>query len=262
MDSTLLQRYATHRDEAAFAEVVRRHLHFVYSAALRRLGRDTHHAQDVAQLVFCALARDAGRIARDPVLSGWLYTATRNAVINVVRGEKRRRTREEEACQMQLIESESDVSTDWSKLRPVLDSAMDQLSARDREAVLLRFFQDRSFGEIGATVGLSEDAARKRIDRALAKLRDLLRPHGVASNSTALAALLASQPVSAVPAGLMASVTTAALSTGAATATGLTTFLTMTKLQAGGSPKGSTRWLQVVRFGSLAPSRGLQQPAG
>src|SRR5215212_4596606 len=106
-------------------------------------------AQDVAQDVFCALARDAGRIARAPVLSGWLYTATRNAVINLVRGEKRRRTREEEACHMQQIDSESEASADWSKLRPVLDSAMDRLNARDREAVLLRFFQGRSCGEIG-----------------------------------------------------------------------------------------------------------------
>src|SRR5204863_6195919 len=109
-DSTLLHRYAASQDEAAFAEVARRHLTFVYSAALRRLGRDTHLAQDVAQLVFCALARNARRIARQPVLGGWLYTATRNAVSNVVRGEKRRRTREEEASHMQQIECEPGAS--------------------------------------------------------------------------------------------------------------------------------------------------------
>ena len=232
-DSTLLQRYAANRDEAAFAEVVRRHLPFVYAAALRRLGRDTHHAADVAQFVFCALARDARRIARYSVLSGWLYTATRNAVSNVVRGEKRRRNREEEAFHMQQIDSEPDASADWSRLRPVLDSAMDRLGARDREAVLLRFFEGRSFGEIGALAGVSEDAARKRIDRALARLRDFLRPHGVASTSTALAALLASQPVSAAPAGLLANVTTAALANGGVGATGIATFITMTKLQTG-----------------------------
>jgi RNA polymerase sigma factor (sigma-70 family) len=232
-DSTLLSRYAAQGDEAAFAEVVRRHLPFVYSAALRRLGRDPHHAQDVTQVVFCALARDAARIARQPVLGGWLYTATRNAVINVVRGEKRRRTREEQACLMQHIDSQSDTATDWSKLRSVLDAAMDRLSARDREAILLRFFQGQSFGEIGATAGVGEDAARKRIDRALAKLRDALRPHGVASTSAALAALLATQPASAAPAGLLASVTGAALSTGSVAALELATTLTMTKLQAG-----------------------------
>lgn len=230
-DRTLLQRYAAHRDEAAFAEVVRRHLPFVYSAALRRLGRDTHRAQDVAQTVFCALARDAGRIAPYPVLSGWLYTATRNAVCNLVRAEKRRRTREEEASHMQQIESEPEAA-DWSTLRPVLDSAMDQLSAPDREAVLLRFFEGRSFGEIGAIIGSSEEAARKRTDRALTRLRDLLRPRGVAPSSATLAALLAAQPVSAAPAGVLASVTRAALSTGGAAALEVATFITMTKLQA------------------------------
>lgn len=232
-DSTLLRSYAATGDEDAFTEVVRRHLPFVYSTALRRLGCDTHRAQDVTQVVFCALARDARHVARYPVLSGWLYTTTRNAVFNVMRSEKRRRTREEEAGYMHHIESESDTSADWSKLRPVLDSAMDRLSIRDREAVLLRFFAGRSFGEIGAIVGLSEDAARKRIERALDKLRDLLHPHGVASTSTALVALLASQPVSAASAGLLASVTGAALSTGASAAAGVATFITMTKLQAG-----------------------------
>ncbi len=232
-ECTLLQRYAANRDEAAFAEIARRYLPFVYSAALRRLGRDSHLAADVAQLVFCALARDAGRIARHPVLSGWLYTATRHAALNVIRGEKRRRTREEEACHMQQIESESEVVADWAALRPVLDAALDRLNARDREAVLLRYFQGRSLAEVGAIAGMSEDAARKRIERALARLRDLLRPHGVVSTSTALAALLASQPMAAAPAGLLAKITTAALSTGAATATGITAFIAMTKLQAG-----------------------------
>src|SRR5687767_5077777 len=120
-DSTFLRRYAVDRDEDAFAEVVRRNLPFVYSAALRRLSGDAHRARDVAQVVFCALARDARRISREPVLSGWLYTATRNAVIDVVRSEKRRRTREEEASHMQQIESEPDAPADWAQLRPVLD---------------------------------------------------------------------------------------------------------------------------------------------
>ena len=232
-DSTLLRRFAAQRDEEAFTEVVRRHLPFVYAAAVRRLGRDTQQAQDVAQVVFCALARDAERVARFPVLGGWLYTATRNAVSNVVRTEKRRRTREEEAFHMQQIESKPEAAADWSTLRPVLDSALDRLSERDREAVLLRFFQDRSLREVGAIVGLSEDATRKRIDRALAKLRDLLRQHGVASTSAALAALLANQPVCATPAGMLASVTGAALSTAGAGGVGGVTFITMTKLQAG-----------------------------
>lgn len=230
-DPTLLRSYAAEGDADAFAEIVRRHLSFVYATALRRLGGDAHRAQDVTQIVFCALARDAGRVARQPVLGGWLHTATRNAVINLVRSDKRRRTREEEASHMQRIDSGD--SADWSRLRPVLDSALDRLGAQDREAVLARFFQGRSFGEIGASLGLSEEAARKRVDRALGKLRDLLRPHGIASTSAALSAVLLSQPASAAPAGLLGSVTSAALSSGSAVAAGTATFFAMTKLQVG-----------------------------
>src|SRR5204862_5360877 len=139
----------------------------VYSAALRRLHGDAHQAEDVAQVVFCALARKAHRLSRHPALTGWLYTATRNAVINVVRAETRRGAREKEAQLMH--EANSETSADWSQLRPVLDTAMDQLNERDREAVLLRFFQGRAFAEVGAAVGLSEEAARKRVERALDK---------------------------------------------------------------------------------------------
>ncbi|HEY1111763.1 MAG TPA: sigma-70 family RNA polymerase sigma factor, partial [Opitutaceae bacterium] len=233
-DPTLLRSYAAEGNDDAFAEIVRRHLSFVYATALRRLGGDTHRARDVTQIVFCALAREAGNVARQPVLGGWLYTTTRNVVINLVRGEKRRRTREEEASHMQRIDSDSGDSADWSRLRPVLDSALDRLGAQEREAVLERFFRGRSFGEIGASLGLSEEAARKRVDRAVGKLRDLLRPHGIASTSAALATVLLSQPVSAAPVGLLGSVTSAALSSGsAAAAAGAATFFTMTKLQAG-----------------------------
>src|SRR3954469_9530917 len=144
-DVSLLRRYASVRDETAFAELVQRTLPLVYSAALRRLGGDTHRAQDVAQVVFCSLARDAGRIVRHPVLTGWLYTATRNAVIDIIRTEKRRRVREEEAHAMQEIEMKPDAPADWSQLRPMLDGAMDQLRDQDREAILLRFFQGLTF---------------------------------------------------------------------------------------------------------------------
>jgi hypothetical protein len=134
---------------------------------------------------------------------------------------------------MQQTAHDPDANTDWSQLRPVLDSAMDRLSERDREAVLLRYFQSRPFAEIGVMVGLSEDAARKRVERALEKLRELLRPHGIASTSTALAALLAGQTVSAAPASLAATVTGAALASGGATAVGVATIFAITKLQVG-----------------------------
>ena len=228
-DPTLLRRYAAQRTEAAFAELVRRHLPLVYSAAVRRLGGDTHRAEDVAQVVFCAVARDAQRLAQHAALTAWLYAATRNAAIDEIRSDRRRRTREVEAGTLQDSVAEGEIPVDWSRLRPVLDAAMDELSAGDREAVLLRFFQDRPYGEIGAVLGSSEDAARKRVDRALDKLRGLLERRKIVSTTAALGALLAGEAAAATPAGLAATVTGAAVATGGA-AVGAAAGLTATKL--------------------------------
>jgi RNA polymerase sigma factor (sigma-70 family) len=232
-DNTLLRRYARERSEEAFAQLVHRHLPLVYSAALRRLGGDAHRAEDVAQTVFCNLARDARRLRSHAVLAGWFYTATRNTAIDVVRAEQRRRAREEEAYTMQTLASGNETPTDWSRLRPVLDTAMDELSDDDREAVLLRFFQRRPFADIGSALGLSEDAARKRVDRALEKLRAELGRRGIGSTSAALATLLASEAAAAVPAAVMASVTSAGVVAGGTAAAGVATVVALTKLQAG-----------------------------
>jgi RNA polymerase sigma factor (sigma-70 family) len=232
-DGTLLRRYATENAEDAFAEIVQRHLPLVYSAALRRLGGDAHRAQDVAQLVFCAVARDARRLSSRPVLAGWLYTATRNAAIDVIRSEKRRRVREQEAQVMEEIASDTEPPTDWTRLRPVLDSAMDQLSNTDREAILLRYFQSRAFADIGRTLGLNEDTARKRVDRAVERLEDLLRRRGIGSTAAALGSLLAAETVSAAPAALASTITGAAIAAGAAPAVMTAGLFAVTKLQAG-----------------------------
>jgi RNA polymerase sigma factor (sigma-70 family) len=239
-DTTLLRRYAEERAEDAFAEFVRRQLPLVYSAALRRLGGDTHGAEDIAQVVFSTVARDAHKLSHHAMLTGWLYTTTRNAVIDMVRADQRRRGRETEAQHMQDIMYDSTTAADWSRLSPVLDTAMDELSDDDREAVLLRFFRDRPFAEIGSRLGLSEDTARKRVERALDKLRMKLQRHGIGSTSAALATILAASPVSAAPEGLAASVTGAALASegaiaGAAggTTTGTAALLTAAKLKIG-----------------------------
>src|SRR5215203_1906001 len=144
-DPTLLRRYATERSEGAFAEFVRRHLPLVYSAAARRLGGDTHRAEDVAQVVFASAARHAHTLSEHPVMTGWLYTATRNAAFDALRVEQRRRVRETEAHVLEGCLADSTPAADWSRLRPALDTAMDELGGQDREAVLLRFFQARAF---------------------------------------------------------------------------------------------------------------------
>jgi RNA polymerase sigma factor (sigma-70 family) len=237
-DAALLRRYAENRDEPAFAELVRRHLNLVYSAALRRLGGDTHRAADVSQHVFTALARDAQKLSNHAVLTAWLYTATRHAAIDVIRTEQRRRAREQEASAMQNLLSPPGSDVDWVKLRPVLDEVMDELSDADRTAVLLRFFEQRSFAEIGAALAVGEDAARMRVERALDKLHGLLAPRGVTSTAAALATVLANQAVVAAPAGLVATITSVAqagagATGGAVAAAKIFTYMSTTKIMAG-----------------------------
>src|ERR1019366_8666013 len=154
-DNELLLRYAEQRSEPAFAELVRRHLGLVYHAALRQVGGDAHRAQDVAQTVFTDLARKAALLARRPALVGWLYTSTRFAAAQVVRGERRRQVREQEAHTMTEIFSDATPATDWERLRPVIDDALLALNELDREAVLLRYFEGHPFAEIGARLSAS-----------------------------------------------------------------------------------------------------------
>jgi len=227
-DPTLLRRYVADRSEAAFAELVRRHLSLVYFAALRQLDGDAHTAQDVTQAVFTLLARRATSLASHPVLAGWLFQATRYTARDARRAARRRRAREEEAHAMQQPDTSAPPTADWERLRPVLDEALSALNARDREAVLLRFLQERPFAEVAAAQRVTEDAARMRVARALEKLRGELARRGVTSTAAALATLLAQQAGAAVPAGLAASVTDAALAAAAA-ATGLLTFMTTSK---------------------------------
>lgn len=227
-DATLLRHYAEGRSESDFAELVRRHLNFVYSAALRQVNGDTHLAQDVAQLVFTDLARKAGQLAGRQVLAGWLFTSTRFAAAKLVRGEQRRRTREQEAELMQ--ESDPTAALDWERVRPVLDEALAELGERDREAILLRYLEGHDFAAVGAKLALTDNAARMRVDRAVDKLRALLARRGVTSTAAALSLALANQAVVAAPAGLAATVTGTALAAGTGTAASLT-FMSLTKLQ-------------------------------
>jgi RNA polymerase sigma factor (sigma-70 family) len=203
-DSELLRRYAEQGDEAAFAEVVGRHVDLVYSAALRLVGGDAHLAQDVAQGVFTALARWAARLARYVSIAGWLYTTTRCTAGNLRRGRHRRLAREQEAYAMNQPAQTSDIN--WAALQPVLDEAVCALAAADREAVLLRFFQNKSHREVGYALGLGEDAARKRVDRALEKLRAHFARRGVAVSAGVLAAEIGANSVQAAPVGITAKI--------------------------------------------------------
>lgn len=209
-DATLLRQYAGKGDESAFAELVRRHVDMVYGAALRRTGGNVHLAADISQQVFTTLARRARSLARHPVLSAWLHTATRNAALNLMISEQRRKARETAAA-LQSREETGGVDPDWSRVKPWLDAAIDELSAPDRAAVVLRYLQHLRFAEIGAALSVSEDAARVRTDRALDKLRVALARRGIKSTASALGLAMAGQPAISAPAGLAATIATQAL---------------------------------------------------
>lgn len=210
-DAELLQRYARDRDQAAFAEVVRRHLGLVYASALRRSHGNTHLAEEVAQKIFVDLARKAAVLSSHPALAGWLHRSTRYAMIDAVRTEQRRQKLNETLAAMSDSVVEPETVPEWEHLRSVLDDALDELKEIDREAMLLRFFQGLSFAEVGARLRLSENAARMRTERALDKLRGGLRRRGITPTPAALGVVLANQAFAQVPAGLAASVTATAL---------------------------------------------------
>ena len=224
-DTALLRRYLEQRSETAFTELVRRHINLVYFAALRQVGGDRALAEEVAQLVFTDLARKAKSLVDRPTLAGWLHTSTRFAASNVRRSEQRRQAREQEAYIMQTLTSPAEAAADWEKLRPAIDDALHALDADDREAVLLRFFEGRAFAEIGAALRVSEEAARKRVDRALDRLATALARRGITSTAAALSLALASQTGVVAPTGIATAVAGAALgaSTGTAGILGLST---------------------------------------
>jgi RNA polymerase sigma factor (sigma-70 family) len=233
-DSELLSHYARTRSEDAFAELVRRHVNLVYSAALRQVNGDAHLAQDVAQTVFTDLARKAASLARgrdaSSLLIGWLYTSAHFAAAKIVRTNNRRRDREEKFMREPLSEAAPEL--DWEKLSPVLDEAMHELKETDREAVLLRYFENRQFAEVGAKLGLNENAARMRIERALEKLRAAFLRRGVATTA-ALASVISANAVQLAPANLAATLTATSI---AAAGTGTFTLLkimTATQLKLG-----------------------------
>jgi RNA polymerase sigma factor (sigma-70 family) len=227
-DGELLRRYAESASEEAFGELVRRHLDLVYSAALRQVNRDAPMAQDVAQSVFADLAGKARSLKDRAALAGWLYTSTHYAAAKAVRAERRRQNHEQEAHAMQEILRDSEPGPDWEACRPVLDAAMHELSEPDREVILLRYFQNRPYAEIGEQIGLGENAARMRAERALEKLRAVLARNGV-TTTAAIAAALSANSVTAAPAGLASAITTTATLAGTASAATAIAATTTTK---------------------------------
>ena len=212
-DHELLAEYALSESEPAFAALVARYVNLVYSAALRFTG-NPHHAEEITQAVFVILARKAGSLRRGVVLSGWLYQTARLTAANFVKGEIRRQQREQEAY-MQSTLNEPDAVA-WEQIAPLLEEAMGGLGETDRNAVVLRYFENRSLEEVGAQLKLNTSATQKRVGRALDKLRKFFTKRGVALSGAAIAGAVATNSVQAAPAAVAKSVTALALAKGAA----------------------------------------------
>jgi RNA polymerase sigma factor (sigma-70 family) len=222
-DMALLQDYAARNSEAAFETLVSRRVGFVYSAALRQV-RDPHLAEEVTQAVFIILAQKAGRISDKTILAGWLFRTTRFAALAQMRAAAKRRQREQEAhMQSELQPTAPDLF--WEQMSPLLDEALASLGETDRQAVLLRFFENKSLAEVGSHLGTGENTARKRVSRALEKLHRYFSKRGVSSTTAIIAGAIAANSIQAAPVGLAKSVTAVAIAKGAAASTSTLTFI-------------------------------------
>lgn len=210
---TLLQRYAQNNCDEAFAALVARHLNMVHSVAFRKTG-NAHAADDITQAVFIILARKSARLSQSTILSGWLYQTARLTAANFIKTEIRRSRREQEAIHMRSLPNDTEPEL-WSRIAPHLDDALGRLNEKNRNAVVLRFFEEKSFQEIGAAFGVSENAAKKKVGYALERLRRYFSGRGVVSTAALIAVAISANSMQAAPPALAKSVAAVALTKGA-----------------------------------------------
>jgi RNA polymerase sigma factor (sigma-70 family) len=215
-DMTLVREFAACHSEQAFAALVERYVNLVHSAALRQTG-DPHLAEDITQAVFIILASKAAMLGQDTILPAWLYRTTRYTARNALTVQRRRVAREQEAY-MRSTPQTDDTTHAWQQLVPLLDDAMDKLSARDRAAVVLRHFENRPWREVASLMHITEDAAQKRARRALEKLRAFFARRGVRLTAVLIAAAVSANSVQAAPEGMVRTISLAAVTKGASAA--------------------------------------------
>ena len=218
-DLALLRDYARNHSEDAFAALVSRHVNLVYSVALRQV-RDPQLAEEITQAVFIILARKADSLGDKTILPGWLCRTARYASANALTIQRRRQQREQEAfmqSQLEDLSRQSGATAEtWTQIAPLLDGALEKLGQKDHDAVVLRFFENKNFAEVGAALGASEDAAKMRVNRALEKLRKFFTKRGIDSTATTIAEQISANSVQAAPVALAKSVTAVAIAKGAA----------------------------------------------
>jgi RNA polymerase sigma factor (sigma-70 family) len=211
-DIALLREYAERDSEEAFATLVTRHVNKVYSVALRHT-RNPHQAEEITQAVFVILAKKSSDLPKVVILSGWLCRTAQLTAVTFIRSEIRRARREQEAHMQNILnEAEADV---WPQIAPLLGAAMAELNELDHHAVVLRFFDNKSMREIGVALGASEDTAKRRVNRAVEKLRTFFTKRGIVVPAAALTAAISANSVQAAPAVLAKTATAVALAKGA-----------------------------------------------
>jgi len=228
-DLELVREFVRDRSETAFAALVSRHVHLVYSVALRQV-RDPSLAEEITQAVFIILARKAKSLSARTVLSGWLCRTARYVSANALTIQRRRQQREQEAYMQSVLNDPEPAA--WTQIAPLLDGALGRLGETDHNAIVLRFFEAKNFEQVGAALGTSEEGARKRVHRALEKLRRFFRQRGVTLPAAVLAGVLSTHSVQAAPAELAASVAMAAVKGTAVKATTLVLIKSSLKLMA------------------------------
>ncbi len=267
----LWKRYVQRRDPHDFEAIVSRFAGMVIGVAQRRTG-DQGTAEEVAQNVFTLLARKAAEVEPDQ-LAGWLHrTALLNAS-NALRKESRRRRKlEDYSNEMKsAMTTPEDAEAIWEEAVPMLDKAIDELPDGQRKVVLMRFFEERSFKDIGMAIGKGEDAGRKRLTKALEKLSKLLKGRGVVLPATAIAAFLTKQAHSSVSSTTVHSISQSAIAAVASSSTltstlaGImaTTKLTIPALIAVGIAIPFTVQHAAHRYGESAihSNEGIDRPS-
>src|SRR5437763_4364571 len=217
-DTLLLQEFVETGSQQAFTHLVNRHVDLVYSSALRQV-RNTALAEDVTQAVFILFAKKASTLRRETVPAAWLLAATRYASLDALKMESRRKKHEARAAQMAptFVEHEIEVEWKWKAVKPRLDEAMARLGESDRRAVMLKYYEKKTYREIGQALGIEEEAARKRVSRATQKLRGMLARHGVVVSEALLPSILMEKLIHSAPVGLATKIAPVAISKIAAT---------------------------------------------
>ncbi len=219
--AALLKLYIRERSETAFAEIVRRYVDLVYASARRQV-RDAELANDVTQAVFLVLAQKASSVSTDRPLSAWLLRTTTYCAANARRAREHRQFHEQKAAEMardmheQSNDANGDNGAEWEQLAPLLDEGLNKLGAGERDAVILKYFEKKSLRQVGETLGISEEAATKRVSRAVERLRVFFQKRGAVVSGVALAGLLATESAKAAPAGLAKTISSSTASTAAA----------------------------------------------